>query len=165
MGKKQGLRGFRYAIIDASGNVNVASMINPPDGAVKVSDRAMRDISNVPKKYWTIRDGRLAEMDLSEKSIVDHQQKEKDREKQYADLLNAAKSYVSEHGEVYPPAVAKVAIEANSGNQKALAMIQWTDTVFADYYMRKAVINADGDFSLDFSNHGEIPYKISELMT
>ena len=47
---------------------------------------------------------------------------------------------------------------ADQGLEKSIANVTWLETVWADYYTRKAQIMGGLIVSNDFSNNGELPY-------
>lgn len=46
---------------------------------------------------------------------------------------------------------------------KSSAIAAWSGAIWTDYYTRKATVTADYLPSLDFSNHGSIPFSVPEL--
>lgn len=46
---------------------------------------------------------------------------------------------------------------------KAIAVQSWVNSIWTEYYTRKASITADSEVNLDFSTFGPIPYTVPEL--
>ena len=46
---------------------------------------------------------------------------------------------------------------------KALAVSDWSSRVWAEYYVRKALVTRDSEDNHDFSSFGEIPHSVPEL--
>ena len=54
--------------------------------------------------------------------------------------------------------------EANNGNVKAVANVEWRAALWAEYYIRKALVESELDHSLDFSKMGSEPHTCEEVM-
>jgi hypothetical protein len=46
---------------------------------------------------------------------------------------------------------------------KALAITQWSQEIWGEYYIRKAGITIDSELNLDFTMFGDIPFSVPEL--
>lgn len=51
-----------------------------------------------------------------------------------------------------------------AGLPKCTAVSQWLEALWLEYYRRKAGITIDGDPDCDFSEMGEMPYSVPELI-
>ena len=78
-------------------------------------------------------------------------------------LWQAAHNY--EYAQVSGSAIGMIAMGVLQGKPKCLAVQNWIKTIWELYYTRKPLISAVPDADLlDFSNCGNIPYTVPELM-
>ena len=78
-----------------------------------------------------------------------------------AELWAAADRYVYKY--INGVGLSILGAGAFAGKPKALACARWSDSIWAEYYVRKAAILRGERVSLDFSSFGEIPHKVIEL--
>lgn len=91
------------------------------------------------------------------------QAQEEERERYLGILWQAATSY--ESSRISGSAPSLVALGCIQGKPKCLAVRSWVQSIWALYYSRKPLVTYSWDNSLiDFSQCGEIPYSIQELM-
>lgn len=77
-------------------------------------------------------------------------------------LWASANSYVN--GYISGLAVTILAVGIIQKKPKALAVSQWSDAIWAEYYNRKAGITATSNVEYSFDSFGAIPYTVPELM-
>lgn len=78
-----------------------------------------------------------------------------------ANLWAAADAYIT--AEINGVGLSILAGGVIQAKPKALAVAAWCDSIWAEYYSRKAAITAESDVNLDFSMFGEKPYTVLEL--
>ena len=76
-------------------------------------------------------------------------------------LWQAADRYVT--GYISGVAIGILTIGVIQGKPKALAVTAWSNAVWSDYYVRKALVEGGAVPNLDFSTHGPIPHTVPEL--
>lgn len=76
-------------------------------------------------------------------------------------LWSAADSYINNF--ISGVAVGLLTIGVIQQKPKALAIMDWTSKIWAEYYIRKALITEDSIENLDFSSFGPIPFSVPEL--
>ncbi len=81
--------------------------------------------------------------------------------KKNADLWRAADAYI--YSTINGVALSILSLGVSQAKPKALAVAAWCDSVWVEYYTRKAGISADTEPNLDFSNLGDKPYSVLEL--
>lgn len=79
----------------------------------------------------------------------------------YQSLWAAADTYVTKY--ISGVAIGILTIGVIQQKPKALAVTQWASSVWAEYYLRKALIAVDSLDDLDFSTLGAMPYSVPEL--
>lgn len=155
-------------------------LVNSPSGKQEIIEISQSgsyfDISRV---LWDERDdGQMPEVALGKMQRVDgalatmldytpeHQQ--------YLDGINAAnvadktaKLWAAADAYIYATingvAIAMLSLGVAQGKPKALAIAAWCDSIWSEYYIRKAAITVDTEPNLDFSNFGDKPYTVLEL--
>ena len=78
-------------------------------------------------------------------------------------LWQAADQYVT--GYISGVAIGILTVGVIQGKPKALAVTAWSNTVWSDYYARKALVEGGAVPNLDFSTHGPIPHTVPELQS
>ena len=76
-------------------------------------------------------------------------------------LWQAADQYIT--GYISGVAIGILTLGVIQGKPKALAVTAWSNTVWSDYYARKALVEGGAVPNLDFSTHGPIPHTVPEL--
>lgn len=76
-------------------------------------------------------------------------------------LWTAADSYIN--AEINGVGLSMLSTGVNQQKPKAIAVAKWTDSIWTEYYLRKATITADTQVNLDFSMFGAKPYTVLEL--
>lgn len=77
-------------------------------------------------------------------------------------LWNAANNYIT--GYISGTALTILAIGIMKNKPKALAVKQWSDAIWAEYYNRKDSISATSNVDYSFTSFGNIPYSVPELL-
>lgn len=78
-----------------------------------------------------------------------------------ADLWSAADRYIYQYINGVGLAILAAGVYANK--PKAIACAKWSDSVWAEYYVRKAKLEKGEAVSMDFSDIGAMPHDILEL--
>jgi hypothetical protein len=86
----------------------------------------------------------------------------------YEELWEAASKYHNRRIDgVGMAAIVGCKIDASmksKGNAPAEAIMAWSETFWGDYELRRAVIEAGGIPSFDFSNHGNPPARVADAI-
>ncbi len=78
-----------------------------------------------------------------------------------AKLWAAADAYI--YATINGVALSILALGVHQQKPKASAVAAWCDSVWAEYYTRKALITAEAEPNIDFSSLGDKPYTVLEL--
>ena len=78
-----------------------------------------------------------------------------------SDLWNAADRYICRYINGVGLSILSAGVHANK--PKARACAKWSDSVWAEYYVRKAKLEKGEAVSMDFSDIGAMPHDILEL--
>lgn len=78
-----------------------------------------------------------------------------------SDLWNAADRYIYRYINGVGLSILSAGVNANK--PKARACAKWSDSVWAEYYVRKAKLEKGESVSMDFSDIGAMPHDILEL--
>lgn len=81
--------------------------------------------------------------------------------KNVADLWTAADSYIYKH--INGAAYAMLTLGVMQNKPKAKAVAAWIDSIWAEYWIRKARALVGDSVSFDFGSFGLIPYSVPEL--
>jgi len=81
--------------------------------------------------------------------------------KKIADLWSAADEYIN--AEINGVALSMLSAGVQNAKPKAIAVANWCDAIWTEYYIRKAGITADAEVNLDFSEFGGKPHTVIEL--
>jgi len=76
-------------------------------------------------------------------------------------LWSSADAVVS--GSISGVALSILTIGVLQSKPKALAVAQWSKSIWTEYYVRKALVTATSEDDLDFSSFGPMPYTVPEL--
>lgn len=76
-------------------------------------------------------------------------------------LWKAADSYVS--GYISGVAIGILTLGVINQKPKAIAVSSWSSQIWAEYYIRKALVTGDSVDNHDFSMFGPMPYSVPEL--
>jgi hypothetical protein len=60
-------------------------------------------------------------------------------------------------------AIGLLTIGVIQSKPKSLAITMWSQSVWNEYYVRKAAVTLDSALDLDFSSFGPMPYSVPEL--
>lgn len=86
---------------------------------------------------------------------------EEDLARKNADLWRAADAHI--YATINGVALSILSLGVSNSKPKALAVASWCDSVWAEYYVRKAQIATGVEPNLDFSALGDKPYTVLEL--
>lgn len=86
---------------------------------------------------------------------------EKIRDRKIEALWAAADKYVT--GYISGVAFSILAIGVMQAKPKALAVAAWSNAIWTEYYVRKAMVTTSSNDNHDFSSFGAIPHSIPEL--
>ena len=103
-------------------------------------------------------------MNPAEIAIVEQTQAEAQSRKlqnNISDLWSAADRYIYRYINGVGLSILSAGVNANK--PKARACAKWSDSVWAEYYVRKAKLEKGEAVSMDFSNIGAMPHDILEL--
>ena len=78
-----------------------------------------------------------------------------------SDLWNAADRYIYRYINGVGLSILSAGVHANK--PKARACAKWSDSVWAEYYVRKTKLEKGESVSMDFSDIGAMPHDILEL--
>lgn len=98
---------------------------------------------------------------IPDHAAIVQESNQKNINKKTADLWAAADAYI--YATINGVALSILALGVSQSKPKALAVAAWCDSVWAEYYARKAGISVDSDPNLDFSSMGDKPYSVIEL--
>ena len=77
------------------------------------------------------------------------------------ELWQAADKYVTSY--ISGVAIGILTIGVIQQKSRAVAISDWSNLIWSEYYTRKAAITVDSELNLDFSSFGPIPFTIPEL--
>lgn len=103
-------------------------------------------------------------MNPAEVAIVEQTQADAQSRKlqnNISDLWSAADRYIYRYINGVGLSILSAGVHANK--PKARACAKWSDSVWAEYYVRKAKLEKGESVSMDFSNIGAMPHDILEL--
>ena len=124
---------------------------DPPDGYQEID---ITDESPDPEIGGTISGNVCQPVPQVEKDAVLIEQKVKT-------LWAAADAYVNNY--ISGVAVGMLTIGVILQLPKALAVTAWVNSIWSEYYIRKAAVTAADPVDLDFNTFGDIPHSIPEL--
>jgi len=81
--------------------------------------------------------------------------------KKIADLWASADAYIN--SEINGVGLCLLSAGVQQQKPKALAVAAWCDSIWTEYYVRKALITVESSVSNDFSSFGSKPYTVLEL--
>ena len=103
-------------------------------------------------------------MNPAEIAIVEQTQAEAQSRKlqnNISDLWSAADRYIYRYINGVGLSILSAGVHANKPKSRACA--KWSDSVWAEYYVRKAKLEKGEAVSMDFSDIGAMPHDILEL--
>ena len=103
-------------------------------------------------------------MNPAEVAVVEQTQAEAQSRKlqnNISDLWNAADRYIYRYINGVGLSILSAGVYANKPKSRACA--KWSDSVWAEYYVRKAKLEKGEAVSMDFSDIGAMPHDILEL--
>lgn len=109
------------------------------------------------------RGNKLIKLDNYKPEFVQLKQA-KDQEKineKLALLWAAADAHIN--SEINGVALSMLSAGVQNAKPKAIAVANWCDAIWTEYYIRKAGITADAEVNLDFSEFGGKPHTVIEL--
>jgi len=112
------------------------------DGNVPLTPNEEMEIS----AEWTVNESAQQELIIKDKT---------------ADLWKAADAYI--YASINGAGLSILASGTQLGKPKCKSVAAWCDSIWAEYYVRKAQINVIDAVNLDFSILGSMPYTILEL--
>ena len=113
--------------------------------------------------YKTTSDGNVEMSPEEEAQVIATQQDAATRKTAYkvSELWNAADRYVYKYINGVGLSILSAGVYAKK--DKARACAKWSDSVWAEYYVRKEKLMNGEVVSFDFSEIGDMPHKILEL--
>lgn len=138
---------------------NVSEWLHNPDSNV---------IKAVPSKYWKVDGDTIIEMTQEEKDTKDEQILQESKDAKISDLWNACYDYQNQF--FNEPMWTKIMQMQLMGDTRANDIDTWINGLWNEYYSRRYIANHAVDLttlnsvSTDFSDYGEPPYRVYELL-
>ena len=148
----------KYVVTDLT-NYNIEEwLVNPDTSAV----------DNVLHKYWKIVENSIIEMTEEEKTALDTNILQQYMADKIFDLWSSTDEYNKKFfsGGIY----SRILEMKLNGEQRAIDCEAWIDALWHDYYTRKyflsikTTVEEVDTISMDFTNNGNPPYTVAELL-
>lgn len=142
-----------------------AVLFATPQPAFDLITQTVREVAPAvsPKGNWEQRwevvdlDAEVIAVNQAAKAEADS----KALDAKYNALWSAADKYVA--GYISGVAIGLLTVGVLQAKPKAHAITAWSSAVWAEYYVRKALVTLTSDDNLDFSTLGPMPHSVPEL--